>query len=309
MPKRRLSESIPEALPLCDGPKLGLFPHHDAARIQWLERLDVGDDGRRISSEGCVYRAVIHGREYAIKVVGRPRENAPLPRYMETNCGHAFRFSDLVQFFQPYEHGIFLGALLGRDTPLDTAAFYTDPFYRECRAYGRIHEAIRRRELKADVAVACHGYFFLQTKDQQILNNHNIDLRLDMVDLDYQSATIGGCRPRAIVKDLASSDSGVTGKNLGRLLHNLSRLNRAGVYNSDIHLNNYKDGKIIDFGSSWTEPNPLLDAWGKITNWLEKMGDRIRFDEMVTKEGIPNPKKVKARHSMTLRSTTKLLAK
>lgn len=66
MPRKRRVLSFPQKLPPCDGPKLTIFPYHKS-RIQWLERLD--EDDAVTSSEGYVFRALIRGREYAVKVV------------------------------------------------------------------------------------------------------------------------------------------------------------------------------------------------------------------------------------------------
>lgn len=66
MPRKRRVLSFPQKLPPCDGPKLNIFPYHKS-RIQWLERLDEDDDVT--SSQGFVFRALIRGREYAVKVV------------------------------------------------------------------------------------------------------------------------------------------------------------------------------------------------------------------------------------------------
>ena len=67
-------EPIPNQLPPCDGPKLGLFQHHNS-RIQWLQRLDEEDEGS--PTQGYVFRALIRGREYAIKVASDSDEKCP----------------------------------------------------------------------------------------------------------------------------------------------------------------------------------------------------------------------------------------
>ena len=73
MPKRRQPpKPLPKELPLCDGPKLGLFQHH-GSRIQWLERLNKDDEDEDSPTEGYVFRAKIRNREYAIKVVRSKR--------------------------------------------------------------------------------------------------------------------------------------------------------------------------------------------------------------------------------------------
>ncbi|KAH7132791.1 kinetochore Sim4 complex subunit FTA2-domain-containing protein [Dactylonectria macrodidyma] len=271
MHQRHSPEAIPKELPLCDGPKLHMFKHH-ASRIQWLERL--GNDLDGTPAEGYVFRAKIKNRYYAVKV---------------------FKFHD------PMSNDHFWEPLLGKGTPLETVSYYTDPFYAECRAYGRIHEAVKRG-LLTDVAIPCHGFVFLREQDEEILRDRNIDLELGNVDPQYQRSTVGGCRARAIVKDLASADTGVDGKSLQRALLGIIALNRQRIYNMDIRLDNYRDGQIVDFGSSWTEPHILLDALHSEAAYDSRLADRTMFDEMVEDEEIPNPKKLKAVHPMKLRS-------
>lgn len=196
----------------------------------------------------------------------------------------------------------FWGPSLGEDTPLDTAAYYTDPFYAECRAYGRINEAMKKRVLKSDIAVPCHGFLFLRANDQEALKNLDIDLGLEDMDLDYQKSTIGGLRARAIVKDIASSDSGVNSKSIRKILSNVITMNKAGIYNMDIRIDNFRDGKVVDFGSSWTEPHALLDSLSQDAALESKIADRVMFDQMVEEEEIDTQGKVKALHPMRLRS-------
>ncbi|KAI1039313.1 hypothetical protein LB505_008563 [Fusarium chuoi] len=272
MPRKRRVLSFPQKLPPCDGPKLTIFPYHKS-RIQWLERLD--EDDAVTSSEGYVFRTLIRGREYAVKV---------------------------FKFFDPMSAEYFWGPLLGEDTSLDTAAYYTDPFYAECRAYGRLHEVANGKMLKSDVAVASHGFFFLESKDQKTLQNRNIDLGLDSVDIDYQRSTIGGLRARAIVKDVASSKSGITSTNMRKILGKVVSMNKAGIYNMDIRLDNFRDGRLVDFGSSWTEPHALLDSLSYEAAMESKLADRVMFDQMVEDEELKNGTEVKAIHHMQLRS-------
>ncbi|KAK2591286.1 hypothetical protein QQS21_011038 [Conoideocrella luteorostrata] len=260
-------------LPPCEGPTLGRFLHHNAS-IQWLERLDANDEGE-LSTHGCVFRVLIKGKEYAIKV---------------------------FKFYDPMSTNYFWGPILGEDTPLDTVAFYTDPFYAECRAYGRIQEEVKRKRLSNDIAVPCHGYLFLREEDQNVLDERKIELELWNVDMDYQTSTPGGCKPRAIVKDIAPTDTGVNSDSLERILRNLTRLNKQGIYNMDIRKDNYCAGRLVDFGSSWTEPHMILDACNARQSYASRAADRAMFDEMVREEEIPNPKDVKAIHAMKRRS-------
>ncbi|KAF4981719.1 hypothetical protein FZEAL_2521 [Fusarium zealandicum] len=273
MPKKQIPKAIPKELPLCDGPKLGMFQHH-ASSIKWLERLNSDDNDMDAPTEGYVFRAKIRNRQYAIKV---------------------FKFHDPMgdeHFWEP---------LVGDQLSLETIAFYTDPFYAECRAYARVNDAIKRKKLKSDIVVPCHGFMFLRERDMEILQGHSVDLGLEDVNQDYQRTTLGGFRARAIVKDLASADPGINTKNLDKILVDIVLLNAQGIYNMDIRLGNYRDGKIVDFGSSWTEPHILLDALDDEAADESRLADRVRFSQMVEDEEIPNPKKIIAVHRMRLR--------
>ena len=171
---------------------------------------------------------------------------------------------------------------------MSIASYYSDPFYRECRAYGQIQKAIKAKKLRPNVAVPCHGFLFLHAEDEKALRERDIDLGLNKVDLRFQRGTAGRCRARAIVKDLGTARSGVDDKSLVKILSGISTLNKCKVYNTDIRSDNYSDGQIIDFGSSWTEPHPYLN---KLTGRQAKgirNADRVRFDGMVRDEEIPN---------------------
>ncbi|KAH6969280.1 kinetochore Sim4 complex subunit FTA2-domain-containing protein [Fusarium avenaceum] len=276
MPRRKRSQSTVLELPPCEGPKLNIFEHHKS-KIQWLERLDDKDENV-CSSEGYVFRARIRGREYAVKV---------------------------FKFFDPMSTEYFWGPMLGEDTPLDTAAYYTDPFYAECRAYGRIRHA-KEKGLKA-VAVPCHGFLFLRPQEQQALEKQDIDLGLDEIDSDYQRSTLGGLKARAIVKDIASANTGVSSTSVRRILKRVVSMNMAGIYNMDIRIDNFRDGKLVDFGSSWTEPHVLLNSLNPEAALESKIADRVMFEQMVEEEEIETKhsnagKEVKALHHMRLRS-------
>lgn len=302
MSDRRRSVSIPKELPLCEGPKLQLFRHHQLP-IKWLERLDTDRDDEE-ATEGYVFRANIQGREYAIKVVSYSDTMNPriLNQTLTNLCIPKFKF------FDPMCSAYYWRPLMGRDTPLNTAAYYTDPFYAECRAYGRIQQAVDQKKLRKNVAVPCHGFFFLQERDEKILSNRNIDFELNKVDLEYQQKTPGGCRIRAIVKDLGSPDTGVDQRSLVKILSGIATLNRNKIYVRDIRQDNYRGGQIVDFGSSWTEPHGLLDALDDRAAKGSRLADRVMFDAMVRDEDIPNPDSIRAMRNITyckmLRSRT-----
>ncbi|VUC21324.1 unnamed protein product [Clonostachys rosea] len=263
---------IPAELPPCDGPKLNLFEHHDC-EIEWIERIGWTED-MGTPNEGYVFRVKINQVEYALKV---------------------------FKFYNPIDDEWAWQPRMG-DVSLDTAAYYNDPFYNECRAYGRIRKPLKGKRKLSDVAIPCHGFLFLSERDKEYLDDNGYSLMPKVVNRSYwsyQEQTIGGIRPRAIVKDLASDDPGITGKNLRKVFNRIVAMNQHKIYNYDIRLDNFRDGKLVDFGSAMTEPDRMLDAMDDA--YYQRQMDRAMFDYMVAEEEIPNPKKIVALHPMRLR--------
>ncbi|CAG9986693.1 unnamed protein product [Clonostachys byssicola] len=253
MPTKQNPPPIPKELPPCDGPKLNLFEHHDS-EIEWIERLGCKGESSR---EGYVFRVKINNVEYALKV---------------------FKFHD------PMQNEWWWGTHVDDLTP-QIAAYYEDPFYNECRAYGRIRKPLRGKRKLSDAAVACHGFLFLSDRDRQYLEDNEYDLLSSIVDPSYQETTIEGFRIRAIVKDLASEDHGVTGDNLGKVLNRIVALNQHQIVTRDVRLDNIRDGKMVDFGNSFTLPHIIMQS--ELVRHAEHefnmAWDRWMFDEMVRK--------------------------
>ncbi len=191
---------------------------------------------------------------------------------------------------------------MGNNTSPHVAAWYCDPFYAECRAYGRLQARPGKTNWAQKIAVPCHGFFFLQERDEEILRDRKIDLGLEYADLEYQEDAIWAARPRAIVKDFAEPGTGVCEESLPKILRCIGRLNSHGILNQDIRKDNFRGGRIVDFGSSWTAPHRVLDALHGFALSERMLVDRSMFDQMVMDENIPNRKKIKAIHSMRLRS-------
>ncbi|PHH92216.1 hypothetical protein CDD83_8416 [Cordyceps sp. RAO-2017] len=194
---------------------------------------------------------------------------------------------------------------------METIAFHNDPFFAECRAYGRIKEAQAKRMLKREVAVRCEGFLLLQDEDRKILEGKGVDFeeqdvaeggdcnsggggiddqkekeQKDFVDRPQKPGKRQGRQPvRAIVKELASTESGVEAPSLRRILRNISKLNRLDIYNQNIRKDNFRNEKLVDFGSSWTEPHCILEA-DKDEAAETRVQDLVMFDEMVAMESL-----------------------
>jgi len=178
------------------------------------------------------------------------------------------------------------GPLLGDSYALKKILFYTDPFFAECRAYGRIQECQKELRSRTKLVVKCHGYIFLSKKDERHLQEQGVDMGSNLLGKKLRRATGGRGRIRAIVKDLAPENKPINKGNFKAALRNVKDLNGFKIYNRDIRAENFKGPHIVDFGSSWTEPHCLLDALEDWTARESRLEDLVMFDNMVTEEGI-----------------------
>lgn len=185
---------------------------------------------------------------------------------------------------------------------LNDIAYYLDPFYCECRAYGRIKTCTQKKKMPSGLVVPCYGYILLNGTDEAYLKHQGMDLAIQ--NRRYQNTATEGLKIRAIVKEyVESKDSGLNDKSLRRIIQDIGYVNgRAKVYNRDIRLANFVNGRLVDFGRAWTEPHAFLDVIGQWNARRCRMGDKWDFDDMVEEENISNPKNIKAAHSMSLRS-------
>lgn len=112
---------------------------------------------------------------------------------------------------------------------------HVDPFYRECRAYGRLIE----KNLK--VAVRCFGYMILPAETEA-----NLEQQFQVRDWDRPDNDCDKEQPlRAIVKELVLKDVPLTAKIADKILTDTKRMRRCG---------DYKGGLLVDFGVARTEP-------------------------------------------------------
>ncbi|KAI1128712.1 kinetochore Sim4 complex subunit FTA2-domain-containing protein [Nemania abortiva] len=270
------------SLPPCPGPKLHAFKYQDA-EIQWGPRIDeerAGESG----TEGFVFRVQIKSKTYALKV---------------------------FKFFDPEDNRYFWEPYLGDSYPVEKVIFYTDPFYAECRAFGRIQQAYNNREIhhRRVLAVKCHGYIFLSKQDQLELEKRGCDFEGDSLDDGILRASGGNGRVRAIVKDLEPETGPIDAKNIRTAFARVHAINELGIYNRDVRAQNFVNCRLVDFGLAWTKPHEILGALSERERRGKKLNYRVMFDEMITTEKIRTRLKVfdKTGYRAKLRSRTKPL--
>lgn len=176
-----------------------------------------------------------------------------------------------------------------------------DPFYAECRAYGKMQRSTAViRKKSAQIAVPCHGYILLKDQDKKLLMKRGINLEIP--NQVYQETAPENCSVRAIVKDYIPGGSGFTNTTISSIEKGIAFLNGLGIYNMDISLQNFRGGRIVDFGLSYTEPHALLDAQDSDAQNTSRISDRYSLERMAEEEGIDATANFRKMHSMRRRS-------
>ncbi|KAL9607372.1 MAG: hypothetical protein Q9167_007712 [Letrouitia subvulpina] len=250
----RLSFQLNGLQPPSDGPKLHPFSHR-ASAIHFV-RLLSDPEGEGHSQ---VFEVTIASKVYALKI---------------------FNFYTDAQAMEGLEDSE-MGDL---DLDLDTFHFHSDPFYSECRAYGKLIET----NLNGRVAVRCHGYTTITAKEvHQLAERFQIEeWQLDegiVEPIDSQDQPY-----RAVVKDLIRDDVKLTTRIANRMKRDLSAMQKHHIWPYDIKLDNYRAGLLIDLSTAITRPH----YWLRVTKSrgqldMLEFADLVNFDEMI-EEANPN---------------------
>ncbi|KAH8751105.1 kinetochore Sim4 complex subunit FTA2-domain-containing protein [Diaporthe sp. PMI_573] len=247
-------------LPPCDGPKIQAFKHL-SARIHWGDCIGgIGDNGKDIGAQAFVFKVEIKSRTYALKV---------------------------FKFFEPSTQRFVLGPIRSRLVNDDELAFHTDPFFCECRAYGRIEEAQAREKRVRKVAARCFGFLVLGAREEEHLKRNGFDLWPETLPPGHEYRTMAEGSPvRALVKEYIEDDPDPDLRAMSWMLKDIGFLNRNKCLNRDIKRDNYRNGLLVDFGCAWTEPHCLIRLASKerVETWM--MTDRVQFDTMARKQGF-----------------------
>ncbi|KAI0556220.1 hypothetical protein F4679DRAFT_578340 [Xylaria curta] len=267
-----------QPIPPCEGPKLKAFKHF-REEIEFLQLLScdpTSEESR--NGDGYVFDVRIGKDRFALKI---------------------FKFYDATE--ARYE----ITAPIWRKVSDETLTFHSDPFFAECRAYGKIDRyyedlrdktrggprrsrARRNRTRPRDVeirqlAVPCYGYVTLAAEYEEVLRD-----KFDIFDWnrseEEESRQIAKRPFRCLVKQLVSSQISVT--NPRRMLADLKQLRKIGVFPRDIYARNYKAGLLVDFSVAWTEPHWCLEVLGPYQRENEKKGELSLFDAMIKSEEI-----------------------
>lgn len=191
-------------------------------------------------------------------------------------------------------------SVYGEEVSDETLTFHSDPFFAECRAYGKINkyyedmdDKARRRHQrirpepgsakKKQLAVPCYGYITVAAEYEKMLQK-----KFDVWEWDRsEEEELGEIakRPfRALVKELVTSPVSVL--NPRRMLGDLKKLRKLEIFARDIYARNYKAGFLVDFSVAWTAPHWCLEVLGPYQRKSGTNSELGLFDLMIEEEGI-----------------------
>jgi hypothetical protein len=147
-----------------------------------------------------------------------------------------------------------------------------DPFFAECRAFGRLKEC----GLDGDAAVHCYGYVKLPLEFGSIARSFGHFFW----DMPSQNGLSKPQYFRGIVKELVTSKVHFfTSEMTKKMGDDLLKLSRIGVFPRDIRKENYMGGRLTDFSASWTRPHVMLSFKGHDTR-ARRVQEQI-FNKMI----------------------------
>lgn len=170
--------------------------------------------------------------------------------------------------------------LIGRENDLvpdDLLQAHTDPFYNECRAYGRLEE----QSLNGKIAVRCHGYVTIPAEKEERLRRNFKIWDWDRPGSEYDKPPSKRQPFRAIVKDLVVEDVPLTAKVADKILRDMKKMRRCGIYSGDVRPRNYMGGLLVDMSVAITEPYYLFKIRSPFQVAMTKCVEMYMWQAMV----------------------------
>ena len=85
---------------------------------------------------------------------------------------------------------------------------------------------------------------------------------------------------RATIKDLVRKDIPLTGKVADKILRDMKRMRKCGVYVGEVYPRNYMAGLLVDMSVAKTEPYYLFKLRPGFQTELHKMSDLYAWEDM-----------------------------
>ena len=130
------------------------------------------------------------------------------------------------------------------------------------------------------MAVRCHGYIPISADKEDYLKREFGIEDWDRPGDEYDKPVSQRQPFRAIVKDLVLKDTPLTAKVADKMLVDLKRMRRNGIYPEDIVPRNYKAGLLVDLSTARTEPYFLFNLRPGRQTQLMKNTDLYMWEEM-----------------------------
>lgn len=175
--------------------------------------------------------------------------------------------------------------MVGKEKDLvsdDLLHAHMDPFYNECRAYGRFAETHQ----DGKIAVRCYGHLSIPAEREDELERKFRIKDWDRPDKEYAIPVAKREPFRAIVKELVREDEPLTQRAVKKMLKDLKKMRDLGVYPLDVRARNYKGGRLLDMSVAMTEPHYLFNIRPRWQIRSMKREDLLMFDKMISDEGI-----------------------
>ncbi|KAL9613432.1 MAG: hypothetical protein Q9167_002030 [Letrouitia subvulpina] len=242
-----------EPLPRCQGPKL--YPFKDRGSDISFVRLLSSNDNTDETGRSYVFEVIISSQTFALKV---------------------FKFYDIDEDYA------YVTAEERAAVSKYIVCAHRDPFFNECRAFGRIIEA----GLNGKIAVPCHGHLTVSAKLEDELKRRFHIEKWHRPESEYDKPVSRRQPFRAVVKTLLPTRLSVDGKLVGKALRDLKRIRRLKVYVMDIQARNYVAGTLVDLDNAITEKHYLFYISPEWRMRLYQKEDLEYFDGMIEELGL-----------------------
>ncbi|KAL9083906.1 MAG: hypothetical protein Q9165_008313 [Trypethelium subeluteriae] len=281
-------DPAPSKLPPCKGPKLRRF-RDPVEKIRFKRLLSspietssdstVFTASSRSGGHGHVFEVEIDGESFALKIV---------------SCIAIYEVTSLIvpkfKFFLIEEARRKYGPAYRRRVDDYEFTYHTDPFFAECRAYGKINEKRGSNGWQGrDFVVRCHGFIGLPAAIYEDILVDQFGITEWSRGQEDREVSKAKRQPfRALVKTLV--DTPITIRKPARMLKDLKTLRSLNVFQRDVYARNYKDGLLVDFSLAWTKPHwhwNLLNTKTKERQLRIKQNRELsQFDKMIAQSGI-----------------------
>lgn len=162
--------------------------------------------------------------------------------------------------------------------PNDLLHAHMDPFFNECRAYGRLIEASQNGK----IAVRCYGHMSIPAdKEEELSQKFNIQA-WDRPGEEYARPASRRQPFRAVVKDLIREPVQLTPRVIKKMLKDLKTMRELGVFPMDVCARNYEGGLLVDMSIAMTTPHFLFKICPRWQVRVMQREDLLMFDRVCT---------------------------